>query len=101
MAELRLDDISVDKYLLADYKKSIGDFSAEGSPLDEYYEGFLLTAMYDLATDDISGKHLESELGRALTIIYAEALMNKTDIATNPTISLLRNKLSLMTKGDR
>ena len=27
--------------------------------------------------------------------------MNKTDIATNPTITLLRNKLSDMTKGDR
>ena len=101
MAEIKLDDIVVDDYLLSDYKKSIGDFSDKGSSLDKYYEGFLLTAMYDLATDDISAKILDGELGRALTIIYAEALMNKTDIATNPTISLLRNKLSIMSKGER
>lgn len=91
--------MSVDQSLLKQFKLSIGDFS--GNELDSYYSQHLLMAMADLLSDDISKPQLDSELGRALTILYAEALMNKTDIATNPTISLLRNKLSLMTKGDR
>ena len=91
--------MSVDDSLLKQYKLSIGDFN--GNDLDEYYKNLLLMAISDLESDDISPLQLDSELGRALTILYAEALMNKTDIATNPTISLLRNKLSIMTKGDR
>lgn len=91
--------MSVDDSLLKQYKLSIGDFN--GNDLDEYYKNLLLMAISDLESDDISLLQLDSELGRALTILYAEALMNKTDIATNPTISLLRNKLSIMTKGDR
>ena len=94
-----MSDIKVSDELLIRYKKSIGDFN--GHDLDDYYKVFLLSALNDLITDDIEVKQLNSELGQALTILYAEALMNKTDIATNPTISLLRNKLSLMTKGDR
>lgn len=90
----------VDASLLANYKRSIGDFNCL-STLDNYYKGFLVTAKADLLTDDISEEVLNSEIGEACVILYAEALMNKTDIATNPTISLLRNKLSLITKGDR
>lgn len=90
--------MSVDTELLIQYKNSIGDFD---NTLDEYYTNQLLMAKADLITDDISESVLNTDLGRALTILYAEALMNKTDIATNPTISLLRNKLSLITKGDR
>lgn len=91
--------MSVDSDLLNQFKLSIGDFN--GSDLDNYYINQLSMAQSDLVSDDISEAQLNGELGRALTILYAESLMNKTDIATNPTISLLRNKLSLMTKGEK
>lgn len=91
--------VEVDDKLLAQFKLSIGDFNS--TDLDDYYKNHLFMAMSDLISDDISTIQLNTELGRALTILYAEALMNKTDIATNPTITLLRNKLSLMSKGDR
>lgn len=96
MSELQISD-----ELLKQYKTSIGDLNSSDTEQDNYYKNFLLMAMSDLITDDIDDKVLNSELGKALTILYAKALMNDTDIATNPTISLLRNKLSLMTKGDR
>lgn len=89
----------VDSDLLAMYKNSIGDFS--GTSLDSYYTNFLEMAISDLQEDDISEERLSDRLGRMLICLYAEALMNKTDIATNPTIELLRNKLSLLSKGDR
>jgi hypothetical protein len=95
-----MDSFEVSKELLKDYKYSIGDFS-DNSELDLYYKKFLTMAMSDLISDDISINVLYSKLGRATTILYAECLMNKLDIATNPTISLLRNKLSIMSKGER
>lgn len=94
-----MSEITISENLLETYKKSIGDFN--GNDLDNYYKTFLIMAKSDLLSDDISDIVLDSDLGETTTILYAEALMNKTDIATNPTISLLRNKLSLMTKGDR
>lgn len=86
--------MQVDDKLLSQFKLSIGDFN--GDDLDIYYKNQLNMAISDLITDDITEKQLNSELGRALTILYAEALMNKTDIATNPTITLLRNKVAMM-----
>ncbi len=96
-----MSELQVSDELLKQYKTSIGDLNSGDTDQDNYYKNFLLMAMSDLITDDISSDNLDSELGKALTILYAKALMNDTDIATNPTISLLRNKLSLMTKGDR
>lgn len=92
--------MSVDKSLLKLFKISIGDFNENNNPLDEYYSIFLNMAYTDLISDDISIDRLDSELGKSLTCIYAEALMNKTDIANNSTITLLKNKLSNLTKGD-
>lgn len=85
--------------LLEKFKKSIGDFGS-ATP-DDYYQTFLNMAIYDLESDDISEDVLHGDLGIVTIVLYAEALMNKTDIATNPTITLLRNKLSIMTKGAR
>lgn len=96
-----MSELQVSDELLKQYKTSIGDLNGGDVEQDNYYKNFLLMAKSDLITDDISTDNLDSELGKALTILYAKALMNDTDIATNPTISLLRNKLSLMTKGDR
>lgn len=87
--------------LLNKYKLSIGDFNNNNNPLDDYYRGFIFRAYADLESDDISEENLNTDLGHSLICLYAEALMNKTDIANNPTITLLRNKLSISTKGDR
>lgn len=90
----------VNDELLDMYKKSIGDFN-KNAIMDNYYTNFLNMAIADLENDDISEMQLLTMLGQSTICLYAEALMNKTDIATNPTIALLRNKLSDMTKGDR
>ena len=95
MAKLEVTD-----ELLERFKKSIGDMNVDDS-MDDYYINFLEMAQSDLASDDISITQLKSTLGMALTVLYAKSLMNDENIASNQTITLLRNKLSLMTKGDR
>ena len=88
------------KQLLIKFKKSIGDMDTEIKPEDDYYKQFILMAYADLVTDDISEENLASELGQSLIVLYAEQRMNGVDIASDKTIELLRNKLSLMTKGE-
>ena len=88
------------KKLLARYKRSIGDMDNGNKPEDEYYKPFIEMAYADLSSDDISEAQLESELGQSLIVWYAEQRMNGADIANDKTIELLRNKLSLMTKGE-
>lgn len=94
--------ISDDFYnkLLVKFKKSIGDMDIKNNSEDEYYRQFIEMAYADLASDDISKVQLESELGQSLIVLYAEQRMNGVDIASDKTIELLRNKLSLMTKGE-
>ena len=94
--------ISDDLYqqLLVKFKRSIGDMDTGTNPEDEYYKQFILMAYADLASDDISEEQLESELGQSLIVLYAEQRMNGVDIASDKTVELLRNKLSIMTKGD-
>lgn len=88
------------KKLLARFKRSIGDMYNGNKPEDEYYKPFIEMAYADLSSDDISEAQLESELGQSLIVWYAEQRMNGVDIANDKTIELLRNKLSLMTKGE-
>ena len=88
------------KKLLAKFKQSIGDMDNGNKPEDEYYKPFIEMAYADLSSDDISEAQLESELGQSLIVLYAEQRMNGVDIANDKTIELLRNKLSLMTKGE-
>lgn len=88
------------KQLLAKFKQSIGDMDIESTVEDNYYKQFILMAYADLSTDDISEENLASELGQSLIVLYAEQRMNGVDIASDKTIELLRNKLSIMTKGD-
>lgn len=86
--------------LLAQFKLTIGDFGGT-TDLDGYYTNFLNIAIADLEKDDISTTQLESTLGSALIILYAEAIMNNADISSNTTINLLRVKLAILTKGER
>lgn len=86
--------------LLAMLKKSIGDLS-DSTELDEYYNNILAMATADLSTDDISDTVLASDMGQVTTVLYAQLLINNQDIATNSTLTLLKNKLSAMTKGER
>lgn len=88
------------KKLLARFKRSIGDMDNGNKPEDEHYKQFIEMAYADLSSDDISQTQLESELGQSLIVWYAEQRMNDVDIASDKTIELLRNKLSLMTKGE-
>lgn len=85
--------------LLIQFKRTIGDFNS--IELDDYYTNFLQMARDMLLAEDISVEQLNGDLGCALTVLYAKALMNSDDIATNPTITFLRSQISLMTKGDR
>lgn len=88
------------KKLLARFKRSIGNMDNGNKPEDEYYKPFIEMAYADLSSDDISEAQLESELGQSLIVWYAEQRMNGVDIANDKTIELLRNKLSIMTKGE-
>ena len=88
------------KQLLVRFKQSIGDMDVESTAEDGYYKQFILMAYADLSSDDISETQLESELGQSLIVLYAEQRMNGVDIANDKNIELLRNKLSIMTKGD-
>ena len=88
------------KQLLAKFKQSIGDMDVESTAEDGYYKQFIEMAYADLSSDDISQAQLESELGQSLIVLYAEQRMNGVDIANDKTIELLRNKLSIMTKGE-
>ena len=94
--------ISDDLYqkLLAKFKQSIGDMDVESTAEDGYYKQFIEMAYADLSSDDISQTQLESELGQSLIVLYAEQRMNDVDIANDKNIELLRNKLSIMTKGE-
>lgn len=88
------------KQLLAKFKQSIGDMDVESTAEDGYYKQFIEMAYADLSSDDISQTQLESELGQSLIVLYAEQRMNGVDIANDKAIELLRNKLSIMTKGE-
>lgn len=94
--------ISDDLYqqLLVKFKRSIGDMDTGTNPEDEHYKQFIEMAYADLSSDDISQTQLESELGQSLIVLYAEQRMNGVDIASDKNVELLRNKLSIMTKGE-
>lgn len=86
--------------LLAMFKKSIGDLSAD-TGLDAYYTGFLQMAKAQLEAEDISEMILASDLGQFATVLCAELVMNDKSTADNSTLILLRNILTAQTKGER
>lgn len=89
-----------DKSLLSKFKLTIGDLTPS-SDLDDYYNNFLNMATADLLADDIDETVLNTELGSSAVVLYANALMRGEDVATNPTLNLLKNTLSVQTKGIR
>ena len=86
--------------LLAMFKKTIGDLSTS-TELDDYYNNFITIAKASLLAEDISEDVLDTEVGMAAIVLYAEKLMDKEGIADNPTLNLLNNLLSAQTKGGR
>ena len=86
--------------LLAMFKRTIGDLSADTS-LDDYYRGFLAMAVSQLSSEDISESVLASELGQFATVLCARLLMDGQSTADNSTLGLLRTLLSAQTKGER
>ena len=86
--------------LLAMFKKTIGDLSTS-TELDDYYNNFLSIAKASLLAEDISEDVLDTEVGMAAIVLYAEKLMDKEGIADSPTLNLLKNLLSAQTKGGR
>lgn len=88
--------------LLKKFKLSIGDLTPiTTTELDEYYTNFLKMAAAQLQSDDISDTVLASELGSTAIVLCAKALMEGADIATDTTLNLIRNTLSVQTKGER
>lgn len=86
--------------LLAKFKLAIGDMTP-GTELDDYYNEKLETAQAMLAANDISDAVLASELGLCAIVLQAQVLMKGENIAENKTLQLLRNTLSVQTKGER
>ena len=87
--------------LLSKLKLSIGDFSTT-TDKDTYYFNKIDQAINDLASDDISVAVLESEIGLDTIVVYAINLINDIEnVANSRTLNLLRNKLSILTKGVR
>lgn len=83
------------------FKLTIGDLTP-GTEQNEYYQNFIDGAKAHLLSEDIDENVLLStELGTFALVAHAEALMQKRDIASDPTLLLLRNKLSARTKGNR
>lgn len=87
--------------LLVSLKKSLGDLGSTDASLDEYYNQMLNMAKSDLETEDISATTLATDFGKTAIVLYAEALIKGQDIASNPTLIYLKNKLSAITKGER
>lgn len=85
--------------LLTMLKKSRGMLDTDTS-LDEYLKEFIDAAKADLGSDDISETILATDIGKQTIVLYAQKLIDNQDIATNPTLTYLRNKLSAMTKGE-
>lgn len=87
--------------LLNTFKLTIGDLTPS-TENDAYYQNFINQAKAHLLSNDIDEETLtETELGQSAIVAYAEVLMYKRDVATDPTLTLLRNTLSAQTKGKR
>ena len=82
------------------FKLTIGDLT-KGTEQDAYYQTFIDQAKAYLLSEDIDEDVLLTDLGAVALVAYAEAFMQKRDIASDPTLLLLKNQLSARTKGHR
>ena len=87
--------------LLAMLKEALFIVDMDETSVDRIYTKALKTAKEDLLSEDISEDRLNSSYGKEVQVFYASLIIDKQDIATNPTLNLMKNKLSIMTKGDR
>lgn len=87
--------------VLATFKLTIGDLSPT-TQNDAYYQNFINQAKAQLLANDIDEEILtKTELGCSTLVLHAQALMEKRDVANDPTLLLLKNTLSAQTKGGR
>ena len=82
------------------FKLTIGDLT-KGTEQDAYYQNFIDKAKAYLLSEDIDEDVLLTDLGAVALVAHAEAFMQKRDIASDPTLLLLKNQLSARTKGNR
>lgn len=87
--------------MLKKLKLSIGIIRSKDTSLDEFYKQKIEEAEADYLSEDIDEKVLISEFGQNAVVFYAKLLIENADITTNPTIIFLKNKLSILTKGER
>lgn len=87
--------------LLEKFKLTIGDLTPGAKDLNEYYKNFLAMAAAELRANDISETVLAGELGQCAIVIYAKAKMEGAETAADKNCILLRNTLSMQTKGER
>lgn len=87
--------------LLKKFKLNRKELSVNNKPIEEYYQSLLNSAKVELKAEDISEEVLKTEYGQNCIIHCANLMIDGIDRATNPTMILMKNTLSSMTKGER
>ena len=95
-------DISEDLYakVLERLKYRYGDLNKNSELDGTFYDEAIFEAVADMKTEDICKEALESDYGQTAITFAASLIINQMDLATNPTLNLMKNKLSAMTKGE-
>lgn len=87
--------------LLKKFKLNRKELNVTNSKLDEYYQYLLDSAKAELKAEDITDGVLKTEYGQSCIIYCANLMIEGLDRATNPTMILMKNTLSSMTKGEK
>lgn len=69
--------------------------------MDAFYQEKLDSAIAEFKADDISDSVLSSDYGQVCIVYLACLIIDKMDRASNPTLLLMKNTLSNITKGER
>ena len=87
--------------LLKKFKLNRKELNVTNKKLDEYYQSLLDSAKAELKAEDITEGVLKTEYGQNCIIHCANLMIEGIDRATNPTMTLMKNTLSSMTKGEQ
>lgn len=68
---------------------------------DAFYNEKITFAISSLLSEDIVDCSLRTDFGKTVIIYYASLLIDGKDIASDATLTLMRNTLSAMAKGER